>query len=99
MGFGPPARNRKKIAPEIGPEIGPAEKIGKKKKAQNPENPNFFPIFSPFLGGVNFGTNLGSYFFLFRAGGPKPIFYQVGGFSTQILRKYPKNAQRSLLGR
>ena len=50
--------------------------------AQNPENPNFSPFFLYFLGGANLGANLGSYFFLFWDGGPRPIFYQVGRFST-----------------
>ena len=70
MGFGPRARNRKRIAPEIGPETGPAWKVGEKwgKIRIFPGFELFFPY---FLGGANFGTNLGSYFFLFRARGPK----------------------------
>ena len=92
MGFGPPARNRKKIAPEIGPEIGPAEKIEKKwgKIRIFRVLSYFFPIFSagPILGPIS-----GAIFFLFWAGGPKPIFYQKPRFSKivkpQVLRKAP----------
>ena len=60
-GFRPPAKNRKKIAPEIGPEIGPAERIGKKKIKtwKILIFPCFFPFFPP---GPTSGQILGAIF-------------------------------------
>ena len=72
MGFGPPARNTKKIAPEIGAEIGPARKIG--EKWGRIRIPGFELFFLYFLGGANFGTNLGSYFFPFSGRRPETHF-------------------------
>ena len=65
MGFGPPARNRKKVAPEIGPEIGPAWTIGKKwgKNRIFRVLSYFFPIFSvgpisgPISGAIFFAVS------------------------------------------
>ena len=69
-----------KKAPEIGPEIGPVWKKGKKwGKIRNFWVLSYlFPIFSA---GPISGPIPGAIFFIFRAGGPKPIFYQVGRFS------------------
>ena len=50
------------------------------KNGEKLDFPGFERLFPYFLSGANFGTNLGSYFFLIQAGGPKPIFYQVGRF-------------------
>ena len=91
MGFGPPARSRKKIAPEIGPEIGPAEKIEKKwgKIRIFRVLSYFFPIFSA---GPSLGPISGAIFFLFWAGGPKPIFYQKPRFSNLLTFSFARNS-------
>ena len=86
MGFGPPAQNRKKIAPEIGPEIGPAEKIEKKwgKIRIFRVLSHFFPI---FLAGPILGPISGAIIFLYF--GPEarnPFFTRSAGSQTYILK-------------
>ena len=53
----------------------------REKIAQNLEYHIFSHFFPIFQAGPISGPISGAFFFLFRAGGPKPIFYQVGGFS------------------
>ena len=77
----------------LGPEIGKnssrdwsrnwPHRENREKTAQNPEKILIFPHFSPVSqAGPISGLISRAIFFLFRAGGPKPIFYQVGRFST-----------------
>ena len=59
----------------------------RENKAQKQENPFFFSIFSlVFSWGPILGPILVAIFFLIRAGGLKPIFYQIGRFLVHALR-------------
>ena len=82
--------------PEIGPEIGPAWKIGKKwgKIRIFRVLSYFFPIFSagPISGPIS-----GAIFFPISGRGPKPIFYQVGGFSTLDPRRVSEGSLKGSL--
>ena len=93
IGFGPPARNRKKIGRKkkvSGSQGPPPENMKKNSKKENWHKNRVLGPFSYFLAiSYFFGegprepeTYIFPIFFLFRAGGPKPILYQASGIAT-----------------
>ena len=85
-GFRASARNKKKNGSRDWSRNWPCGENREKKKLKTRQILNFPHFFPHFSAGPISGPISGAIFFLFRAGGPKPIFYQVGRFSSLVLQ-------------